>query len=179
MNILVTGGAGFIGGHLAEAFVTDGHSVRAIDCLFDNYAVDIKRRTIEHARNVAAETAGRYRFVEGDILNREVVEEQVTWADMVFHQAARAGVRQSVEDPLTYNEVNVNGTLNVLDAAREHDVRRVICASSSSVYGKPEYLPYDEAHPTTPISPYGVSKLAAEQYARMYYDTYSLPTVIL
>jgi UDP-glucose 4-epimerase len=179
MNILVTGGAGFIGGHLAEAFVADGHSVRAIDCLFDNYAVNIKRRTIERARDVAAETAGRYRFVEGDILNREVVDEQLAWADVVFHQAARAGVRQSVEDPLTYNEVNVNGTLNVLDAAREHDVQRVVCASSSSVYGKPEYLPYDETHPTTPISPYGVSKLAAEQYTRMYYDTYDLPTVIL
>jgi UDP-glucose 4-epimerase len=179
MNILVTGGAGFIGGHLAERFVADGHSVRTIDCLFDNYAVHIKRRTIKRAREAADETPGRYRFVEADILNREVVDEQLVWADMVFHQAARAGVRQSVENPLTYNKVNVNGTLNILDAAREHDVRRVVCASSSSVYGKPEYLPYDEAHPTTPISPYGVSKLAAEQYARMYHGTYGLPIVIL
>lgn len=179
MNILVTGGAGFIGGHLAEAFVVDGHSVRAIDCLFNNYAVDIKRQTIERAREAADDTAGRYRFVEADILNREIVDEQLAWANVVFHQAARAGVRQSVGNPLTYNEVNVNGILNILDSAREHNVQRIVCASSSSVYGKPEYLPYDEAHPTTPISPYGVSKLAAEQYARMYYDTYGLPTVIL
>lgn len=84
MHILVTGGAGFIGGHLAERFIANAHSVWAIDCLFDNYAVDIKRRTIERARGVADETTGRYRFVEADILNREIVDEQLAWANVVF-----------------------------------------------------------------------------------------------
>jgi UDP-glucose 4-epimerase len=90
-----------------------------------------------------------------------------------------AGVRQSVKEPKRYNEVNVKGTLNVLEAARDRDIRQVVYASSSSVYGKPEYLPYDEKHAAKPISPYGVSKYAAEQYTRMYYDTYNLPTVSL
>jgi len=97
----------------------------------------------------------------------------------VYHQAAQAGVRTSVDNPRKPHEINVDGTLNVLDAARDSDVERVVLASSSSVYGKPEYLPYDEDHPTNPVSPYGVSKLAAEQYARVYSELYGLSTVSL
>jgi UDP-glucose 4-epimerase len=175
MKILVTGGAGFIGGHLAEGFVADGHSVVALDFLFDNYSLDIKRRNIE-----AAQAAGPdYKFVEGDIRDDELVEEYVDWADVVYHQAARVGVRDSVNQPETYNDVNVCGTLNVLESARKTGIERLVVASSSSVYGKPQYLPYDEDHQTTPVSPYGVSKLAAEQYVRMYHDVYNLPTVAL
>lgn len=178
MNVLVTGGAGFIGGHLCQSFVADGHAVRAFDVLHENYALEIKRRAIDQAIEKAAGD-GSYEFVEGDILNAGTVAKQVKWADVVFHQAALAGVRQSVAEPLRYTEVNVDGTLNILEAARETDLTRLVAASSSSVYGKPEYLPYDEAHPTTPISPYGVSKLAAEQYVRMYHTAYDLPTVAL
>ncbi len=98
---------------------------------------------------------------------------------MVFHQAAQAGVRTSVEQPQKVNDINVSGTLNVLEAARNADVERVVVASSSSVYGKPEYLPYDEDHPTTPVSPYGASKLAEEHYTRVYHEVYGLPTVSL
>ena len=108
-----------------------------------------------------------------------LVDELTADADVVYHQAAQAGVRKSVEEPKTVNNYNVNGTINILEAAREHDINRVIVASSSSVYGKPQYLPYDEEHPTEPVSPYGVSKLATEQYARVYNEIYGLPTVSL
>ena len=173
MKILVTGGAGFIGGHLAEEFVADGYDVVALDSLFDNYSLDIKDQ------NVAAAQAadGTYEFVKGDIRDEDLIEQYVDWADIIYHQAARVGVRDSVEKPESYNDVNVCGTLNILEAARKTDIERLVVASSSSVYGKPEYLPYDEDHPTTPVSPYGVSKLAAEQYVRMYNDVYDLPTV--
>jgi UDP-glucose 4-epimerase len=99
--------------------------------------------------------------------------------EFVFHEAAQAGVRISVEDPFKPNNVNVLGTLNVLKASLDAGVKRVINASSSSVYGKVQYLPFDEGHPTVPISPYGVSKLAAEHYCRVFYEVYGLPTVSL
>lgn len=175
MKILVTGGAGFIGGHLAEALATDGHEVVALDSLFDNYAEAIKQHNITAGRAASDD----YEFVQGDIRDEATVENYVEWAEMVYHHAARVGVRDSVDHPTTYSEVNVGGTLNILEAARKSDLERLVFASSSSVYGKPDYLPYDEDHPTTPISPYGVSKLSAEQYVRMYNEAYDLPTVAL
>jgi UDP-glucose 4-epimerase len=178
MRILVTGGAGFIGGHLAERFVGEGHDVVALDNLDPFYALDIKRHNVETARR-AAEDGGDYEFVEGDIRDADLVEELVADADYVSHQAAQAGVRQSVENPRKYDEVNVDGTLNLLDACRETDIERFVMASSSSVYGVPQYLPYDEQHPTTPVSPYGASKLAAERYAMAYGEAYDLPAVAL
>ncbi|MCU4974965.1 GDP-mannose 4,6-dehydratase [Halobacteria archaeon AArc-m2/3/4] len=211
MDILVTGGAGFIGGHLAESFAREGHDVTALDNLDPYYDIGIKKQNIDLGRLAAQEQresatglsetnsagkadsetfeydetehpepdVGSYEFVEGDVRNAELVTELVTNADVVYHQAAQAGVRTSVNQPRKPNDINVDGTLNVLDAARESDTERVVLASSSSVYGKPEYLPYDEDHPTTPVSPYGVSKLAAEQYARVYNEVYGLPTVSL
>ncbi|WP_276253030.1 GDP-mannose 4,6-dehydratase [Halomontanus rarus] len=180
MRILVTGGAGFIGGNLAEAFVADGHDVVVLDNLDPYYDVGIKEHSIEIARETADGSDGSYEFVEGDVRDQELVTELVSQVDIVYHQAAQAGVRTSVDNPRKPNDINVGGTLNVLDAARDHDgIRRVVLASSSSVYGKPEYLPYDEEHPKTPVSPYGVSKLAAEQYTRVYHEIYGLPTVSL
>ncbi|WP_436902335.1 SDR family oxidoreductase [Halovenus halobia] len=179
MEILVTGGAGFIGGHLAEQFVADGHDVRVLDNLDPFYDVGIKQHTIERCQEVAADGDGSYEFIDGDVRDEETVTEVVAGADMVYHQAAQAGVRPSVEDPRKYNEVNVDGTLNVLDAARNSGVERVVYASSSSVYGKPKYLPYDEKHPTTPVSPYGASKLAAERYVCAYNEVYDINTVAL
>ena len=214
MEILITGGAGFIGGHLAESFAGDGHDVVVLDSLDEYYDLGLKRRNIECGRE-AAQSSGRsatvtdggtgdtladsdgqlleydeesdsdrdrsgsYEFVEGDVRDGDLVDRLVADADVVYHQAAQAGVRTSVDDPRKPNDINVDGTLNVLDAARDGDVDRVVLASSSSVYGKPEYLPYDEDHPTTPVSPYGVSKLAAEQYARVYSEVYDLSTVSL
>lgn len=177
--ILVTGGAGFIGGHLAETFVRDGHAVVALDNLDPFYDLDIKRHNIECAREAAQNGPGSYEFVEGDIRDGNLVNELVDDATFVFHQAAQAGVRTSVDNPREVTDINVEGTLNVLDAARDSTVERVVFASSSSVYGKPRYLPYDEDHPTIPVSPYGVSKLAAENYVRVYGDLYDISTVAL
>lgn len=179
MRILVTGGAGFIGGHLAERFVTEGHDVVVLDNLDPFYDTRIKEHTIEVCRKRAEIGDGSYELVEGDVRDAELVTELVGDAEYVYHQAAQAGVRSSVEDPRKYNEVNVDGTLNVLDAARDSSVKRVVFASSSSVYGKPEYLPYDELHPTKPVSPYGASKLAAERYVCAYNEVYDVPTVVL
>jgi UDP-glucose 4-epimerase len=107
---------------------------------------------------------------------KEIIDNTV---DYVFHEAAQAGVRISVEDPFKPNNINVTGTLNVLKASLDAGVKKVINASSSSVYGKVKYLPFDEQHPTQPVSPYGVSKLAAEHYCRVFYEVYGLPTTSL
>ncbi len=200
MDILVTGGAGFIGGHLAESFALEGHDVTVLDNLDPYYDIGIKEQNIELGRQAAQESAdspvnssdpgstadtegnmleydeteipganaGSYEFVDGDVRHADLVDRLVDDVDVVYHQAAQAGVRTSVDNPRKPNDINVDGTLNVLDAARDTDIERVVLASSSSVYGKPEYLPYDEEHPTTPVSPYGVSKLAGEQYARRF-----------
>jgi UDP-glucose 4-epimerase len=179
MNILVTGGAGFIGGHLAERFARDGHDVVVLDNLDPFYDLDIKHHNVEVGRDAAAEGGGSYDLVEGDVRDADLVADLVTDAEYVYHQAAQAGVRRSVENPRKYDEVNADGTLNVLDACRDEGIERFVMASSSSVYGVPQYLPYDEVHPTTPVSPYGASKLAAERYACAYGEVYDFPVVAL
>ena len=174
-KIVITGGAGFIGSHIAEKMVSSDHEVVIIDNLDDYYSPDLKRRNLEILL-----ANPNVRFIEGDItdpgLLRRVIDSDV---EFVFHEAAQAGVRISVENPFKPNNVNVLGTLNVLKASLDAGVKRVINASSSSVYGKVKYLPFDEAHPTMPVSPYGVSKLAAEHYCRVFYEVYGLPTVSL
>jgi len=179
MRILVTGGAGFIGGHLAERFARDGHDVVVLDNLDPFYDLDIKQHNVEIGREAAENGDGNYRLVEGDVRDAELVTELVTDADYVYHQAAQAGVRPSVQNPRKYDEVNADGTLNLLDACRDEGIERFVMASSSSVYGVPEYLPYDESHPTTPVSPYGASKLAAERYACAYGEVYDFSAVAL
>jgi len=179
MQILVTGGAGFIGGHLAERFLADGHDVVVLDNFDPFYAREIKEHTVEICRETAADGEGSYDLVEGDVRDDDLVEDLVAEADYVYHEAAQAGVRRSVQNPRKYDSVNVDGTLNVLDAAREHGIERVVVASSSSVYGKPISLPYDEEDPTMPVSPYGASKLAQERYTCAYANCYDLPAVAL
>jgi UDP-glucose 4-epimerase len=179
MQILVTGGAGFIGGHLAERFVGDGHDVIVLDNFDPFYDIQLKEHTVERCRSIAEDGDGSYCLVEGDIRDADLVADLVADAEYVYHEAAQAGVRPSVENPRKYDDVNVDGTLNVLDAARDHGIERVVMASSSSVYGRPISLPYDEEDPTLPVSPYGASKLAAERYGCAYAQVYDLPVVAL
>ena len=179
MNILVTGGAGFIGGHLAESFIKEGHNVTTLDILEPFYDLGLKQHNLDAARQAATTTEGSYEFVEGSTTDKSLVDELVEDVDVIYHQAAQAGVRASVDEPTKVTEYNINGSQTILEAARRHDVDRVVNASSSSVYGKPQYLPYDEDHPTEPVSPYGASKLAVEHYMRVYNEVYDLPTVSL
>ena len=181
-RVLLTGGAGFIGSHLAERLLRGGLDVVVVDNLDPYYDVRLKRKNLQ-AVEAAARTdeAGDYTYVDGDVTDLEGLKAiaQQHRPDMIYHEAAQAGVRASVEDPFKPNRVNVEGTLNVLVVARDTGVKRLVNASSSSVYGTVEYLPFDEHHPTKPVSPYGVSKLAAEQYCRVFCEIYGLPTISL
>ncbi|PSQ46344.1 UDP-glucose 4-epimerase, partial [Halobacteriales archaeon SW_6_65_15] len=140
MKILITGGAGFIGGHLVEGFVRAGHDVVAFDNFEPFYNIGIKEFNVEQGQAAAHDGKGSYELVHGDVRDEKLVRDLVTDAEVVFHQAAQAGVRTSVEEPQKVNEINVTGTLNVLESARNSDTERVVVASSSSVYGKPESL---------------------------------------
>jgi len=178
MTVLVTGGAGFVGSHITEALLDRGHRVVVVDNLDPYYDVALKRHNVETCRAVGG---NRYEFVEGSITDEALVREVFSDFDVqfVYHEAARAGVRTSVEQPLRYERNNVGGLLTLLEAAADHGVERFVNASSSSVYGHPEYLPYDEAHPTRPKSPYGTTKLAGEHYCDVYHAVHGLPTVSL
>lgn len=177
MNVLVTGGAGFIGSHLTEALLEAGHDVVVLDVLDPYYDVGIKEHNLERCQ----EYGDQFTFVEGSITDEETVADCFADHDveMVYHQAAQAGVRTSVEEPTKPHAINTTGLLYLLEAATRHDVERFVNASSSSVYGHVEYLPYDEAHPNRPRSPYGVTKLTAEHYCRVWTEIHGLPTVSL
>jgi nucleoside-diphosphate-sugar epimerase len=166
-KVLVTGGGGFIGSHLVERLLRDGNEVRVLD----NFA------TGHHAN--LAEVKSEIELVEGDIQSYERVHNAVRGCELVFHIAALPSVPRSIQDPLTSTASNVTGTLNALLAARDEDVRRVVFASSSSVYGPQREFPQREEAAARPISPYGVSKLAAEGYCRAFTRVYGLETVAL
>jgi UDP-glucose 4-epimerase len=167
MHGLVTGGAGFIGSHLAEALVRSGHRVR----ILDNFATG--------ARANLAAVAGAVELLEGDLRDPAIVERAVRGVEVIFHQAALASVARSLEDPATTHAVNTTGTLSLLLAARGAGVRRVVYASSSSVYGDSPTLPKREEMPTQPKSPYAISKLAGEQYCQVFAAALGLETVSL
>ena len=160
---MVTGGAGFIGHHLARRLLEDGHEVR----ILDNFSSGDRERL--RGLDVAV--------VEGDLRSYERAHAAVQGVDVVFHLGALPSVPRSVQDPLTTGAVNVEGTLNMLLASRDEGVRRVVFASSSSVYGVSDELPRTEQDQPLPVSPYGVSKLAAEHYCRAFTAVYSLETV--
>jgi UDP-glucose 4-epimerase len=167
MRVLITGGGGFIGSHLVDALLADGHGVRVLD----NFATG-RRENLLHVID-------DLELVEGDIQSYERVHNAVVGCQVVLHQAALPSVPRSVQDPLTSNAANVIGTLNVLLAARDSDVERVVFASSSSVYGANEALPKREELQPQPISPYAVAKLAGEGYCRSFTEVYGLETVAL
>ncbi len=166
-GFLVTGGAGFIGSHLVEYLEKRGEKVRALD----NFSTG-KMENIE-------DFAERIDLIKGDVRDRKTCEEAVKGVDFVFHQAAVCSVPRSIEDPLATNETNIDGTLNLLIAAKEARVKRFICASSSSVYGETEVLPKVETMNTAPSSPYGVTKHVQESYCKVFYKVYGLETVCL
>jgi UDP-glucuronate 4-epimerase len=178
MNFLVTGGAGFIGSHVCERLLLAGHSVWALDDLNDFYDPQLKRRSIRELQGLARP----FEFVYGDLNDRTALEElfgRVNF-DQVIHLAARAGVRPSLEEPALYQRVNVEGTVNLLEAGRRAKVRKFTIASSSSVYGVNSKVPFSEEDPIfQPISPYAASKLACEALGHVYHHVYGLDIVML
>ncbi|MGH7856678.1 MAG: NAD-dependent epimerase/dehydratase family protein, partial [Candidatus Binatia bacterium] len=174
MKCLVTGAAGFIGSHLSERLLADGHDVVGVDSFLDYYPREVKERNLAGARGSA-----RFRFAEEDLARAELAP-LLRGADWVFHQAAQAGVRASWgRDFRIYTENNVFATQRLLEAARDEKVRRVVYASSSSVYGDTTERPMREESRPQPVSPYGVSKLAAEHLCWLYWKNYGLDTVSL
>ena len=163
-SYLVTGGAGFIGSHLAEELVRRGHRVRVIDNL-----VTGKRRNIEHLKDVE--------FLEGDLAELPVAQRAVKGIEYVLHQAAIPSVPRSVNDPIASHRANITASLNILVAARDAGVKRLVYAGSSSAYGNTPSLPKREDMPPNPLSPYALQKLMAEQYCQMFTRLYGFETV--
>ena len=178
MNFLVTGGAGFIGSHVCERLLHSGHAVWAFDDLNNFYDPQIKRRNLRDLQSLAKP----FEFMNGDLTDRAALDELFGGVkfDQVIHLAARAGVRPSLEEPALYQRVNVEGTVNLLEAARLNRVRKITIASSSSVYGVNSKVPFAESDPIfCAISPYAASKLACEALGHVYHHVYGLDVVML
>ncbi len=166
-SFLVTGGAGFIGSNIAQTLVGRGERVRVLD----NFSTGIHKNLAAFESDIEV--------IDGDLRDAETVQLAVAGMDYVLHQGALPSVPRSISAPFTSNAVNVDGTLNLLIAARHAGVKRVVAASSSSVYGDTPTLPKREDMVTRPLSPYGVSKLAAEQYCSAFFASYGLETAAL
>lgn len=167
LKFLVTGGAGFIGSNIVEELLKRGYSVRVLD----NFATGKRENLKEFNKDIE--------LIEGDIRSFHIVQQAVKGIDIILHQAALPSVPRSIKDPITSNEVNVVGTLNILEAAKDAGVKRVVYASSSSVYGDNPELPKHEEMMPNPLSPYAVSKLAGEKYCSVYSRLYGIETVAL
>lgn len=166
-TILITGGAGFIGSNLCEHFINQGKTVRCLDNLLTG-----KKENIEHLLSNP-----RFTFVEGDIRNFDLCQDVLKNVSAVSHQAALGSVPRSIENPIPTNEINCQGFLNVLTAAKENNVRRFVYASSSSVYGDSKESPKKESQLGKPLSPYAVSKLTNELYGKIFHDLYGMETI--
>lgn len=177
-NILLTGGAGFIGSHLAEQLLSEGEwSVTIIDDLNDFYSPEIKKKNLEFIRS-----KGDFTFVEANICEKDTIKKlfEETSFDVIVHLAARAGVRPSLLEPHLYYETNLLGTLNLLEAARLHEVKQFVFGSSSSVYGINAKIPFSETDPIrAPISPYAATKAGGEHMCHTYSHLYGIRTVCL
>ena len=165
-HYLVTGGAGFIGSHLCEELVRRGERVRVVDSLITG-----KRQNLAHLPQVE--------FMQGDLADIDVARRAVQGIEYVLHQAAIPSVPRSVEDPVTSNRANIDASVNILVAARDAGVRRLVYAGSSSAYGNSEVLPKVETMATAPLSPYALQKLVAEQYSQMFTTLYKFETVTI
>jgi nucleoside-diphosphate-sugar epimerase len=164
---LITGGAGFIGSHIADALLQQGEQVRILDNLSSGNANNLRH------------LQGQIEFIQGDICNLDTVCNAMRGADYVLHHAAIVSVAKSVADPISTHLVTAGGTLNVLLAARDLNVKRVVCASSAAVYGDNTHLPLRETERPTPLSPYAAAKLVSEHYASVFTHAYGVPTVCL
>ena len=165
-KFLVTGGAGFIGSNIVEELLKQGHFVRVLD----NFSTGKRENLKGFEKDIE--------LIEGDIRSYHIVREAVEGIEFILHQAALPSVPRSIKDPITTNEVNVVGTLNILNSAKDAKVRRIVYASSSSVYGDLDVLPKTEDMLPKPLSPYAVSKLAAEKYCQVFTKLYGLETII-
>ena len=168
-KVLVAGGAGFIGSHIVDKLLEAGVEVTVLDNLYSGQMENIEQH--RKKRN--------FHFVKGDVRNFKLVKSIVKKVDAVFNEAAVVSVPRSVENPLLASDVNINGALNLLKASLDSGVKRFVQASSASVYGDTETLPLTEKMPSKPISPYAVSELAAENYAKVFCSVYGLETVCL
>lgn len=164
---LVTGGAGFIGSSIAEELVKSGEKVRVLD----NFSTGREENIKPFLKNIE--------LIEGDIRSYGIVVKAMQGVDFVIHEAALPSVPRSIKDPISTNEVNAKGTLHILQAAKNAGVKKVVFASSSSIYGDSKILPKSEDIPPNPLSPYAVSKLAGEKYCQVFHTIYNLPTVCL
>ena len=167
MKFLVTGGAGFIGSNIVEELLKRGYDIRVLD----NFATGKRENLKQFEKDIE--------LIEGDIRSFHIVQQAVKDIDVILHQAALPSVPRSIKDPITSNEVNVVGTLNILEAAKDAGVKRVVYASSSSVYGDNPALPKHEGMMPNPLSPYAVSKLAGEKYCSVFSRLYGIETVVL
>ncbi len=166
-SVLVTGGAGFIGSHLVQRLIADGHHVRVLDDFSNGFRANLDR------------IDGEFEFIKGDLRNPDDLHRAADGVDLIFHEGALGSVPRSIADPRTSFDVNVTGTLNLLVAARDAGVRRLVYASSSSVYGDTIVSPKHEGLTPNPLSPYAVSKLSAEQLCGVFTRMYGLETVAL
>ncbi|MFW6309298.1 MAG: NAD-dependent epimerase/dehydratase family protein [bacterium] len=174
MQVLVTGCAGFIGSHLTEKLLDEGHQVIGIDCFIDYYSPKIKNKNMESFVD-----HNDFTFIEENIINLDL-KKLLGDIDYVFHQAAQAGVRSSWGESFEiYNDNNILGTQMLLEAAKTSEVKKFVYASSSSVYGDTDQLPMKETNKLQPVSPYGVSKLAAENLCYLYYKNFQVPIIAL
>jgi len=169
MKYLVTGGAGFIGSNLVKKLLEMNEDVR----ILDNFATGKRENILPYIDNP------HLTVIEGDLRSFHIVRTAVKGVDYILHQGALPSVPRSINDPITTNDVNILGTLNILEAAKEFGVKRVVCASSSSIYGNSETLPKVETMPVNPMSPYALTKYAQERYCQIYYNLYGLETVAL
>ena len=177
MTILITGGAGFIGSHVAEALLRKGHDVCIYDNFNDYYNPVYKRENVEQIRRTAQKSNQSFVVVEGDIRDESALNDCFgnCSIDAVIHLAACAGVRPSIEDAPLYVDVNINGTVRVLECMKRHNVKKLLFASSSSVYGNNEKTPFSESdYVDNPISPYAATKKAGELICHTYHHLYDM-----
>ncbi len=165
-NILVTGGAGFIGSHLVDRLSAENRVI-VFDNLSSGSLVNLER------------SQDRITFIKGDTLDKALLMDIVAEVELVFHLAANVGNIKSIEDPHFDMDVNIKGTINLLEACLKSSIKRLVYSSSGAIFGEAKYLPIDEAHPLNPESPYGVSKLAAEKYCFAFYKVHGIPTTAL